>query len=155
MLILKLHTHLHGCTKSCLTIHIVFIAPGCTLDCTHTHTHRQRALKALDDRLSKNSEPIGWPSLDDAGSSSPDEQSSAPSALAPTAVVVEKSPGVPISTVSSPAQGGVASGGGENGHGSSASLSSLSGKPAHLKGSLSVTAGTKTDSSVSFKIESA
>lgn len=135
---------------------------------THLYTHRQRALKALDDRLSKNSEPVGWPSLDDAGSSSTDEQSTTPSSsLGPTAVVVEKSPGIPISAIgpsSQPAQGGgaVASsgvgGGGENGAGgSSTSLSSLSGKPAHLKGSAATgtTVGSKSDSSASFKIESA
>ena len=76
---------------------------------------------------------------------------------------MEKSPGVPISAVgpSQPAQGGVASSGGgiggENGvkGGSSTSLSSLSGKPAHLKGSSVTAVGTKTDSSASFKIESA
>ena len=54
-----------------------------------------------------------------------------------------------------PAQG-AASSVGENGGGSSTSLSSLSGKPAHLKGSTTTTTvGTKTDSSASFKIESA
>jgi hypothetical protein len=132
--------------------------------CVHAHvyTHRQRALKALDDRLSKNTEPADWPSLDDAGSSSTDEHSSTTpsSSLGPTAVVVEKSPGVPISAVGpppQPAQGGaVASGNGAGG--SSTSLSSLSGKPAHLKGSATTTTtvGTKTDSSAaSFKIESA
>lgn len=125
---------------------------------THTYslTHRQRALKALDDRLSKNTEPISWPSLDDAGSSSTDEQSNTPSSsLGPTAVVIEKSPGVPISAISpQPAQGGTSGVGENGGKGSSTSLSSLSGKPAHLKGS-STTVGTKTDSSASFKIESA
>lgn len=128
---------------------------------THSYTHRQRALKALDDRLSKNTEPADWPSLDDAGSSSTDEHSTTPSSsLGPTAVVVEKSPGVPISAVGppppQPAQGGaVASGNGAGG--SSTSLSSLSGKPAHLKGTATTTTtvGTKTDSSASFKIESA
>ena len=130
---------------------------------THLYTHRQRALKALDDRLSKNTEPVGWPSLDDAGSSSTDEQSTTPSSssLGPTAGVVEKSPGVPISAVgpsSQPTQGGAVASGGENGAGgSSTSLSSLSGKPAHLKGSAATgtTIGSKTDSSASFKIESA
>lgn len=59
--------------------------------------YRQRALKALDERLSKSSEPVSWPSLDEAGSSSQDE--AAPSPIAPPpgatqleAVVVEKDP---------------------------------------------------------------
>ena len=68
--------------------------------------------------------------------------------------MVEKSPGVPISAVSPQPAQGVASSVGENGAGSSTSLSSMSGKPAHLKGS-STTVDTKMDSSASFKIESA
>ena len=37
---------------------------------------RQRALKALDERLSKVEQPLGWPSMDDAGTSSQDELAS-------------------------------------------------------------------------------
>lgn len=39
---------------------------------------RQRALKALDERLSKVEQPLGWPSMDDAGTSSQDELVSPP-----------------------------------------------------------------------------
>ena len=104
------------------------------------HSLRQRALKALDDRLSKNTEPISWPSLEDAGSSSPDEQSLPSTTQGLSAVVVEKTPGVPSSS-SSPPSGGEAAPG------------STSIKPAHIKGSPSDT--TITDSSPSVKIESA
>ncbi len=71
-------------------------------------THRQRALKELDKRLSKVDKPTSWPSMDE-GSSSQDEQSptfplpssssSLGKATAATsgdqlqAVVVEKVPG--------------------------------------------------------------
>lgn len=57
---------------------------------------RQRALKALDERLKKSSEPAAsWPSLDEAGSSSQDEVATSPTPAAGTeleAVVVEKDP---------------------------------------------------------------
>ena len=106
---------------------------------------RQRALKALDDRLSKNTEPISWPTLDDAGSSSPDEQSPATGTQGLSAVVVEKSPGVPSSSSSSPPSNGEG--------GSTATPGPLSSKPPHIKGS--PVASSKTDSSASVKIESA
>ena len=59
---------------------------------------RQRALKALDERLKKSNEPsASWPSLDEAGSSSQDEVAPSPTPTAGTgnsseleAVVVEK-----------------------------------------------------------------
>lgn len=123
-------------------VHITFCQLSVTL-----LVSRQRALKALDDRLSKSSEPIGWPSLDDAGSSSTDEQSVSAGTQGPMAVVVEKSPGVPASSVSAvipPASGE---------SGPTATSSSLSGKQAQLKGSPATS--LKTDSSTSLKIESA
>ena len=65
-------------------------------------SHRQRALKALDERLSKTgSQPQTWPSMDEAGSSqdeqdpsSPPSSSSHPPSLPPPdMIVVEKIPG--------------------------------------------------------------
>lgn len=63
----------------------------------HVVVHRQRALKALDERLKKSSEPMSWPSLDEAGSSSQDDatpsQAATPSGpMQLEAVVVEKDP---------------------------------------------------------------
>ena len=73
---------------------------------THTHTHRthayrQRALKALDERLNKNDEPLSWPSLDDAGTSSQEEEiSQAVGAVQLEAVVVQSHPpSVPTETI--------------------------------------------------------
>lgn len=51
-------------------------------------------MKALDERLKKSSEPLNWPSLDEAGSSSTDEapgaSDPAPMLPQPDAVVVER-----------------------------------------------------------------
>ena len=60
----------------------------------HIHLHvlfRQRALKALDERLKKSNEPINWPSLDEAGSSSQDDEAPT-NPPQPDAVVIEKIP---------------------------------------------------------------
>lgn len=61
---------------------------------------RQRALKALDERLSKTgSQPQTWPSLEDTGSSQDEQDLSPPSSQPPPvpppdmAVVVESVPG--------------------------------------------------------------
>ena len=61
---------------------------------THTHIYRQRALKALDERLNKTEEPLSWPSLDEGGTSSQeDEQTQGSHTVAQLeAVVVEGNP---------------------------------------------------------------
>lgn len=58
---------------------------------------KQRALKALDERLSKVEQPLGWPSMDDAGTSSQDELVSPPKQAPPQheAVVIETTPAIP------------------------------------------------------------
>ncbi|XP_064395624.1 transmembrane protein 115-like [Halichondria panicea] len=63
---------------------------------------KQRALKALDERLNKNDEPLSWPSLDDAGTSSQEEEiSQAVGAVQLEAVVVQSHPppSVPTETI--------------------------------------------------------
>jgi len=69
---------------------------------------RQRALKALDERLKKSTEPTNWPSMEDAGSSSGPEEPSAPQLkTSPSvtgqleAVVVEKTPSNTVSPATS------------------------------------------------------
>ena len=69
---------------------------------------RQRALKALDERLKKSTEPTSWPSMEDAGSSSgPDEpvppqlKTSASATGQLEAVVVEKTPSNTVSPATS------------------------------------------------------
>lgn len=74
--------HLNGCTA--LSVFVLC---------------RQRALKALDERLSKTGgQPQTWPSLEDTGSSQDEQDLSPPSSQPPPvpppdSVVVEKVPG--------------------------------------------------------------
>ena len=58
--------------------------------------YRQRALKALDERLSKtsHSQQINWPSLDDNATSSDDQSSSTPAVSTPSSSL----PSPPTST---------------------------------------------------------